>query len=107
MSFCAGSCIDGRLTSAWNWCSQIEKKPYYHIFKVAGAAYSQQPSNLRIAAMACICTTCSTTLIDCLFLNDLSSTFCNACCAAATSWHCLSHCCVGIGFYSFDGDLGK
>jgi hypothetical protein len=34
--FDAGSCIDGRLTSAWNWCSQIEKKPYYHIFKVAG-----------------------------------------------------------------------
>eukprot|EP00879_Flechtneria_rotunda_P004579 GHRR01004834.1.p1 GENE.GHRR01004834.1~~GHRR01004834.1.p1 ORF type:complete len:720 (+),score=299.93 GHRR01004834.1:971-3130(+) len=34
--FDAGSCIDGRLTSAWNWCSKIEKKPYYHIFKVAG-----------------------------------------------------------------------
>ena len=27
--FDAGSCIDGRLTSAWNWCSKIEKKPYY------------------------------------------------------------------------------
>ncbi|KAJ3340333.1 hypothetical protein HDU93_007174, partial [Gonapodya sp. JEL0774] len=25
--FDAGSCIDGRLTSAWNWCSKIEKKP--------------------------------------------------------------------------------
>ena len=24
----AGSCIDGRLTSAWNWCSKLEKKPY-------------------------------------------------------------------------------
>ena len=24
----AGSCIDGRLTSAWNWCSRLEKKPY-------------------------------------------------------------------------------
>jgi hypothetical protein len=24
--FDAGSCIDGRLTSAWNWCSKIEKK---------------------------------------------------------------------------------
>ena len=23
-----GSCIDGRLTSAWNWCSKIEKKKY-------------------------------------------------------------------------------
>ena len=34
--FDAGSCIDGRLTSAWNWCSQIEKKAYYPIFKLAG-----------------------------------------------------------------------
>ncbi|GFE53300.1 adenylosuccinate lyase, putative [Babesia ovis] len=28
----AGSCIDGRLTSAWNWCSKIEKKSYFPIF---------------------------------------------------------------------------
>ncbi|CDR96828.1 UPF0652 protein [Babesia bigemina] len=28
----AGSCIDGRLTSAWNWCSKIEKKKYFPIF---------------------------------------------------------------------------
>ncbi|KAL3160918.1 hypothetical protein ABBQ38_009310 [Trebouxia sp. C0009 RCD-2024] len=34
--FDAGSCIDGRLTSAWSWSSKIEKKPYYHIFKMAG-----------------------------------------------------------------------
>ncbi|KAI7892750.1 uncharacterized protein EV154DRAFT_418223 [Mucor mucedo] len=34
----AGSCIDGRLTSAWNWCSQIEKKPYFPIFLLAGFA---------------------------------------------------------------------
>jgi len=34
--FDAGSCIDGRLTSAWNWCSKIEKKSYYPIFKLAG-----------------------------------------------------------------------
>ena len=34
--FDAGSCIDGRLTSAWNWCSKIEKKRYYHVFKLAG-----------------------------------------------------------------------
>ncbi|KAL6070722.1 B box-type domain-containing protein [Balamuthia mandrillaris] len=34
--FDAGSCIDGRLTSAWNWCSQIEKKSYFPIFKLAG-----------------------------------------------------------------------
>jgi len=31
-----GSCIDGRLTSAWNWCSQIEKKDYYPIFTLTG-----------------------------------------------------------------------
>eukprot|EP00301_Raphidiophrys_heterophryoidea_P019015 c4001_g1_i1.p1 GENE.c4001_g1_i1~~c4001_g1_i1.p1 ORF type:complete len:385 (-),score=58.52 c4001_g1_i1:33-1187(-) len=31
-----GSCIDGRLTSAWNWCSLLEKKKYYHIFLLAG-----------------------------------------------------------------------
>lgn len=24
--FDAGSCIDGRLTSAWQWCSKLEKK---------------------------------------------------------------------------------
>ena len=34
--FDAGSCIDGRLTSAWNWCSKIEKKAYYTVFKLAG-----------------------------------------------------------------------
>jgi len=31
-----GSCIDGRLTSAWNWCSKLEKKSYYPIFMLAG-----------------------------------------------------------------------
>ena len=34
--FDAGSCIDGRLTSAWNWSSKIEKKPYFPVFKLAG-----------------------------------------------------------------------
>lgn len=34
--FSAGSCIDGRLTSAWNWCSDIEKKPYWSLFLVTG-----------------------------------------------------------------------
>lgn len=34
--FDAGSCIDGRLTSAWNWCSNLHKKPYYALFKLAG-----------------------------------------------------------------------
>eukprot|EP00540_Astrosyne_radiata_P010705 CAMPEP_0116857942 /NCGR_PEP_ID=MMETSP0418-20121206/20851_1 /TAXON_ID=1158023 /ORGANISM="Astrosyne radiata, Strain 13vi08-1A" /LENGTH=436 /DNA_ID=CAMNT_0004491717 /DNA_START=119 /DNA_END=1429 /DNA_ORIENTATION=- len=32
----AGSCIDGRLTSAWNWCSQLPSKPFYPIFKLTG-----------------------------------------------------------------------
>ena len=32
----AGSCIDGRLTSAWNWCSKISKKSYFSVFKMAG-----------------------------------------------------------------------
>jgi len=31
-----GSCVDGRLTSAWNWTSKIEKKEYYPIFLLTG-----------------------------------------------------------------------
>eukprot|EP00941_MAST-03F_sp_MAST-3F-sp1_P002833 g2833.t1 len=34
--FDAGSCIDGRLTSAWNWCSQLHKQSFYGIFKLSG-----------------------------------------------------------------------
>ena len=34
--FDAGSCIDGRLTSAWNWCSLLQTKPYYPLFKLTG-----------------------------------------------------------------------
>lgn len=34
--FSAGSCIDGRLTSAWNWCSQLEKKPYFPLMVLGG-----------------------------------------------------------------------
>nr|XP_052925766.1 uncharacterized protein EV422DRAFT_529271 [Fimicolochytrium jonesii]KAI8821128.1 hypothetical protein EV422DRAFT_529271 [Fimicolochytrium jonesii] len=34
--FDAGSCIDGRLTSAWNWCSTLEKKKYFPIFLLTG-----------------------------------------------------------------------
>ncbi|KAJ1825440.1 hypothetical protein LPJ56_002671, partial [Coemansia sp. RSA 2599] len=34
--FDAGSCIDGRLTSAWNWCSNVEKKRYFNIFLLSG-----------------------------------------------------------------------
>ena len=32
----AGSCIDGRLTSAWNWCSLLPTKDYYIIFRLTG-----------------------------------------------------------------------
>jgi hypothetical protein len=32
----AGSCIDGRLTSAWNWCSHLETKSFYPIFLLSG-----------------------------------------------------------------------
>eukprot|EP01062_Namystynia_karyoxenos_P009804 TRINITY_DN13472_c0_g1_i1.p1 TRINITY_DN13472_c0_g1~~TRINITY_DN13472_c0_g1_i1.p1 ORF type:complete len:730 (+),score=137.74 TRINITY_DN13472_c0_g1_i1:90-2279(+) len=31
-----GNCIDGRLTSAWNWCQNLPKKPYYSVFLLAG-----------------------------------------------------------------------
>lgn len=31
-----GSCIDGRLTSAWNWCHQLNKKTYYDAFVLTG-----------------------------------------------------------------------
>ena len=34
--FDAGSCIDGRLTSAWNWCSQLSTKPFYPLFRLTG-----------------------------------------------------------------------
>lgn len=32
--FDAGSCIDGRLTSAWNWCSKLEKKSFWPVFQL-------------------------------------------------------------------------
>ena len=31
-----GSCIDGRLTSSWNWTSRVAKKQYYHAFMLSG-----------------------------------------------------------------------
>jgi len=31
-----GSCIDGRLTSSWNWTSRIAKKKYYQAFMLSG-----------------------------------------------------------------------
>ena len=38
--FDAGSCIDGRLTSAWNWCSTLEKKRFFHVFLLTGKIIS-------------------------------------------------------------------
>lgn len=34
--FDAGSCVDGRLTSAWNWCSRLPDKEFFLFFKLAG-----------------------------------------------------------------------
>ncbi|KAA6403348.1 MAG: hypothetical protein EZS28_001125 [Streblomastix strix] len=34
--FEAGSCIDGRLTSAWNWCNKLEKKRFFPVFLLCG-----------------------------------------------------------------------
>ncbi len=31
-----GSCVDGRLTSAWNWCNLLPKKHYYPLFLMTG-----------------------------------------------------------------------
>jgi hypothetical protein len=31
-----GNCIDGRLTSAWNWCHLLHKKSYYDAFVLTG-----------------------------------------------------------------------
>jgi len=31
-----GSCIDGRLTSSWNWTSRVAKKKYYNAFMLSG-----------------------------------------------------------------------
>ncbi|CAB4254326.1 similar to Kazachstania africana KAFR_0A07250 hypothetical protein [Maudiozyma barnettii] len=34
--YMSGSCIDGRLTSAWNHCNEIAKKKYFNIFLLTG-----------------------------------------------------------------------
>jgi len=31
-----GSCVDGRLTSCWNWCSKVEKKKYFPALLLTG-----------------------------------------------------------------------
>jgi hypothetical protein len=43
--FDAGSCIDGRLTSAWNWCATLEKKRYFPVFLLAGQFFGSSPSH--------------------------------------------------------------
>jgi Protein of unknown function (DUF2009) len=35
-NFEAGACIDGRLTSCWNWSSSVERKPYFPLFLLTG-----------------------------------------------------------------------
>jgi len=34
----AGSCVDGRLTSTWQWCNAIQMKPFYPFFLLAGVS---------------------------------------------------------------------
>jgi len=34
--FDAGSCIDGRLTSAWQWCTTLDTKPFFYLFLLSG-----------------------------------------------------------------------
>eukprot|EP00949_MAST-11_sp_MAST-11-sp1_P004288 g4288.t1 len=34
--FSAGSCVDGRLTSAWNWCQRLPAKDFFVLFRLAG-----------------------------------------------------------------------
>lgn len=34
--FDSGACVDGRLTSTWNWSQSIEKKPFYPLFLLTG-----------------------------------------------------------------------
>jgi hypothetical protein len=34
--FDSGACVDGRLTSCWNWGSSVEKKPYFPLFLLCG-----------------------------------------------------------------------
>lgn len=33
--FEAGSCVDARLTSAWNWCQELPKKDFFFLFRLA------------------------------------------------------------------------
>ena len=46
--FDAGSCIDGRLTSAWNWCSLLQDKPYYLLFKLTASEFDYESLSDKI-----------------------------------------------------------
>lgn len=34
--FSAGSCVDARLTSSWNWCQDLPQRDYFFLFRLAG-----------------------------------------------------------------------
>jgi len=34
--FSAGSCVDARLTSAWNWCQDLPSKDFFFLFRLGG-----------------------------------------------------------------------
>lgn len=50
--FDAGSCIDGRLTSAWNWCSSLEKKRFFPVFLLTGKHFIS--NNRRSCFDSCV-----------------------------------------------------
>lgn len=43
--FDAGSCIDGRLTSAWNYANTISKKIYYPVFQMTVLPHGNRANN--------------------------------------------------------------
>ena len=51
--FDAGSCIDGRLTSAWNWCSELEKKRFFPVFLLTGKPPLRSSLGATVVANNC------------------------------------------------------
>ena len=51
----AGSCIDGRLTSAWNWCSKLAKKPYAAARHATSVFSRLSPRAHRLASHLLLC----------------------------------------------------
>ena len=47
----AGSCIDGRLTSAWNWCSSLEKKRFFPVFLLTGESTTSKNDPILIVIL--------------------------------------------------------